>query len=115
MQMPDITRLGCQILRILPKIQLNLVKNLNQNQKKVLSEYANQILNIRKELNLSLEKLYDSIFMPRELKEVHQKLDKSVKEIYLIDEDSNSSQIMSKLFNLIKKNPQNFHPRSLEF
>jgi hypothetical protein len=79
-------------------------KNLNQNQKKVLSEYANQILNIRKELNLSLEKLYDSIFMPRELKEVHQKLDKSVKEIYLIDEDSNSSQIMSKLFNLIKKN-----------
>ena len=84
----------------------NQIKNLNQNQKKVLSEYANQILNIRKELNLPLEKLYDSIFMPRELKEVHQKLDKSVKEIYLIDEDSNSSQIMSKLFNLIKKNPQ---------
>ena len=54
---------------------------------------------------MSLEKLYDSVFMPKELKEVHQKLDKSVKEIYLIDEESNSSQIMSKLFNLIKKNP----------
>ena len=80
-------------------------KNLNENQKKVLSKYANQILDIRKELNLSLEKLYDPIFMPKELKEVHQKLDKCVKEIYLIDEDSNSSQIMSILFNLIKKNP----------
>ena len=80
-------------------------KNLNENQKKVLSKYANQILDIRKELNLSLEKLYDPIFMPKELKEVHQKLDECVKEIYLIDEDSNSSQIMSILFNLIKKNP----------
>ena len=57
----------------------------------------------KSELNLSLEKLYDSIFMPKELKEVHQKLDRRVKEIYLIDEDSNSSQIMSKLLNLIKK------------
>ena len=64
----------------------------------------------KSELNLSLEKLYDSIFMPRELKEVHQKLDKSVKEIYLIDEDSNSSQIMSKLFNLIKKPPRTLIP-----
>jgi hypothetical protein len=43
--------------------------------------------------------------MPKELKEVHQKLDMSVKEIYLIDEESNNSQIMSKLFNLIKKTP----------
>ena len=59
----------------------------------------------KSELNLSLEKLYDPIFMPKELKEVHQKLDRRVKEIYLIDEDSNSSQLMSKLFNLIKKTP----------
>mgnify|MGYP001195315573 CR=1 FL=1 len=53
--------------------------------------------------------------MPKELKEVHQKLDKSVKEIYLIDEESNSSQIMSKLFNLIKKTPRTFIPGVCNF
>lgn len=78
---------------------------LNEDQKKKLTNYANEILNTRKKLNLSLEKLYNPVLMPIELKKIHQQLDSYMKEIYSIDKNSDDSIIMKKLFSLIKKNP----------
>ena len=77
-------------------------KKITREQEKLLSDYGKEILDVRKKTNLSLEKLYDKILMPQDLRQIHHKIDKYVKELYLINDSASDSEIMSKLFSLLK-------------
>ena len=77
-------------------------KKIYREQEKLLSDYGKEILDVRKKTNLSLEKLYDKILMPQDLRQIHHKIDKYVKELYLINDSASDSEIMSKLFSLLK-------------
>tara|TARA_A100001037_G_C15135787_1_gene631057 strand:+ start:169 stop:2916 length:2748 start_codon:yes stop_codon:yes gene_type:complete len=71
--------------------------DINENQKGQLSKFANDILEKRNKLNLSLDKLYDPLIMPSDLKELHDRLDKFVLSLYSI---KNKEDIMKKLFEI---------------
>ena len=70
---------------------------------KVLMGISNEILQARKESELSLEKLYDPLLMPKNLRNKHIALNKQVMKIYDLDSESDDTKIMSRLFNLIEK------------
>ena len=71
--------------------------DINENQRVQLSNFANDILEKRNKLNLSLDKLYDPLIMPSDLKEIHDRLDKFVLSLYSI---KNKEDIMKKLFEI---------------
>lgn len=70
---------------------------------KVLKGISNEILQARKESELSLEKLYDPLLMPKNLRNKHVALNKQVMKIYDLDSESDDTKIMLRLFNLIEK------------
>ena len=70
---------------------------------KVLMGISNEILQARKESELSLEKLYDPLLMPKNLRNKHVALNKQVMKIYDLDSESDDTKIMLRLFNLIEK------------
>ena len=70
----------------------------------ILKNLSNEIIQIRKENKLSLEKLYDPLLMPKDLRNKHDELNQQVLKIYNLSTDVDETKIMSKLFNLIEKN-----------
>ena len=73
-----------------------------------INKLSKQILNIRKEKNLSLEKLYDPLMMPKELRMKHKELDSLVLKLYGLEHNCDGNTMMKTLFNLYEKKLKTF-------
>ena len=78
---------------------INLSSGVSEN----INKLSKQILNIREEKNLSLEKLYDPLLMPEELRKKHKELDSLVLKLYGLEHNCDGNTMMKTLFNLYEK------------
>ena len=79
-------------------------KNVNEKQKSVVEEKAQNVLDIRASFNdCSLADLYDPLSMPPNLKKAHQELDKAVDNCYGTKSFKNDKERIEFLFGLYEE------------
>ena len=71
--------------------------------KKNLIDHSKSIIEFREKSEQSLEKLYDPLLMPIELRKLHNKLNKICLKIYNLSGDSSELDIIKELFKLRTK------------
>lgn len=72
---------------------------VTENQKKAISELAEEILLVREEFpDMTLAQLYNPDTMPESLKKAHETLDKAVEKLYRDKPFENSSERVAFLF-----------------
>lgn len=76
--------------------------NVTEKDKEVIRQIVQELLNIRKRFENTLDELYNKEVMPKELLNIHKKLDKYVDKLYG-NSFKNSSERIKYLFNQYKE------------
>lgn len=81
---------------------------LTTAEKEELSEFAQEILNVRDEnFDMTLGEMYNPESMPEELREAHHRLDLAVERIYRSEPFASDEERLEHLFNLYTKMTKN--------